>query len=359
MRELAVEEARRIAVTAAHLGADRPGDVVEVADQLAAIKIDPTAVIAPSEQTIPWSRIGYEFEPGQLKDAVERDRLLFEFDGAFRPIDLLPLMLPTMRAWPRRENHRHWMSANSRFRQDVLDRLRAEGPLLARDIPDTAQVARAADGWSGSNQVPTMLDFLSRQGAVAVTARVGRNRVWDLAERVYPAHLLAVELDLAESIRQLDERRLRAAGIAKTKSPWTPVGTAGIAVRVAGHGAMWRVDPAALEYLRHDSGGRVAFLNPYDSMLFDRPRLRDLFDFDYVLEQFKPKHERIYGAFAHPILLGHQFVGMLEARVDCRMSVLHVDAIHEFWPLEPNAHEAIGAEIDQLAEWLGVEFDRD
>ena len=46
--------------------------------------------------------------------------------------------------------------------------LRAEGPLQASQIPDTAQVQRAPDGWSGSNQVPIMLDFLLRQGEVAV-----------------------------------------------------------------------------------------------------------------------------------------------------------------------------------------------
>jgi len=94
--QLTRDQARRIAVRAQLLDAVRPGDVVEVAEQLGAIKIDPTAVIAPAEHTILWSRIGYAYEPGQLKKAVERDRLLFELDGAFRPISLLPLMLPAM-----------------------------------------------------------------------------------------------------------------------------------------------------------------------------------------------------------------------------------------------------------------------
>ncbi|MFP3670500.1 crosslink repair DNA glycosylase YcaQ family protein, partial [Priestia sp. SIMBA_032] len=78
----------------------------------------------------------------------------------------------------------------------------------------------------------------------------------------------------------------------------------------------WRVDPEALAALENDPGGRVAFLSPYDGMLFDRPRLRELFDFDYVLEQFKPKPQRRFGYFAHPILLGDRFVGMLDAEVD-------------------------------------------
>lgn len=334
------------------LDADRPGDVVEVAEQLGAVKIDPTATIAPCEHTVLWSRIGWSYESGQLTKAVEMDRLLFEYDGAFRPASLLPLMLPAMRGWPRRESSRQWLEANAGFRSDVIARLRAEGPLLASQIPDTAQVSRAPDGWSGSNQVPHMLDFLMRQGVVAISGRESRHRIWDLAERVYPRDLPRYDED--EAARLLDERRLQAAGIAKQKSPWTPVGEAGEPATIEGMRTKWRVDPDAVAALEQDDGGRVAFLNPYDGMLFDRPRLRDVFEFEYVLEQFKPKPQRRYGFFAHPILLGDRFVGMLDAEVDRHREVLRVNAVHEFLAFEPEEDEMVRAELDELGEWLGV-----
>ncbi len=349
---LTVDQARRIAVGAQLLDANRPGDVVGVAEQLGAIKIDPTATIAPAENTILWSRIGATYEPSQLTKAVEQDHLLFEFDGAFRPISLLPLMLPAMRRWPQRPKTREWLEANDRFRTDVLAHLRADGPLLASDIPDTAQVTRPPDGWYGSNQVVHMLDFLQRQGEVAVVRREGRNRVWDLAERVYPTGMPEYEFDEAESL--LVERRLQAAGIAKQKSPWTPVGEAGEPAVIEGSTRKYRVDPQALAALEQDDGGRVAFLNPYDPMLFDRPRLQELFEFEYVLEQFKPKPQRKYGFFAHPILMGDRFVGMLDAEVDREAEALVVNAVHEFLPFDPEEDEMVRAEIDALAEWLGV-----
>ncbi|QNE45731.1 winged helix-turn-helix domain-containing protein [Glaciihabitans sp. INWT7] len=352
-RVLTLDDARRIAVRSQLLDAERPGDVIEVAEQLGAVKIDPTRVIAACEHTVLWSRIGYAYEPGQLKDAVERDHLLFEFDGAFRPVSLLPLMLPAMRQWPRRESTRQWLDANSRFRSEVLARLRSDGPLLASDIPDTADVTRPPDGWFGSNQVPIMLDFLSRQGEVAIVGREGRHRRWDLAERVYPSDL--PELDREHADRQWDERRLQAAGIARQKSPWTPVGMAGEPVRIEGLRSPWRVDPAALATLDEDAGGRVAFLNPYDGLLFDRPRLREIFEFEYVLEQFKPKPQRKYGLFAHPILMGDRFVGMLEAEVDRSESVLRIAAVHEFLPFDPEEDAMVREEISELARWLGVE----
>lgn len=358
VHQLTRDQARRIVVRAQLLDAARPGDVVEVAEQLGAIKIDPTATIASCEHTVLWSRIGWSYEAGQLQKAVEMDRLLFEFDGAFRPMSLLPMMLPSMRRWPQRDRTRQWLDANARFRADVLARLRAEGPLLASDIPDTAQLSRAPDGWSGSNQVPIMLDFLSRQGEVAVVGREGRARRWDLAERVYPNEMPSFDDDEAQ--RLLDARRIQAAGLVKERSPYTPVGEAGEAAVVEGSKWKFRVDPEALNALDADDaddGGRVAFLNPYDGMLFDRPRLKELFEFEYVLEQFKPKPQRRYGFFAHPILMGDRFVGMLDAEVDRAREMLRVNAIHEFLPFEPEEHEMARAEIDELAQWLGVSIE--
>jgi uncharacterized protein YcaQ len=347
------DEARRIIVRAQLLDAERPGDVVEVAEQLGEIKIDPTATIAPCEHTVLWSRIGWSYEPGQLTKAFEADRLLFEFAGMFKPMSLLPLMLPAMAQWPKRESTRQWLEANDAFRKDVLARLRADGPLLTSDIPDTAQVSRAPDGWSGSNQVPIMLDFLLRQGKVAVVGREGRHRRWDLAERVYPRDLPVYGDDEAKVLRH--ERRLQAAGIAKAHWYWNSVGDAGEPATVEGSKWKFRVDPEALASLEEDDrGGRVAFLNPYDSLLFDRPRLQEVFEFKYVLEQYKPKPQRVYGYFAHPILLGDRFVGMLDAEVDKARETLRVNAIHEFLPFEPEEAEMVRAEIVDLAEWLGV-----
>lgn len=351
--QLTRDQARRIIVRAQLLDAQRPGDVVEVAEQLTAIKIDPTAPIAPCEHTMLWSRIGWSYEAGQLIKAVEMDRLLFEFDGAFRPTSLLPSMLPAMRQWPQRDSSRQWLEANAGFRMDVIARLRAEGPLLAAQIPDTAQVSRAPDGWSGSNQVPHMLEFLQRQGVVAIARREGRHRVWDLADRVYPSDL--PELDDDEATTQLHERKLQAAGLAKQGDRWwNPVGATGEPAVVEGSGWKYRVDPEALAALDEDDGGRVAFLNPYDNMLAHRSRLTEIFDFTYVLEQFKPKPQRRYGFFAHPILMGDRFVGMLDAELDKAREVLHVNAVHEFLPFDPEEDEMVRAEIAELADWLGV-----
>jgi uncharacterized protein YcaQ len=351
--ELTRDQARRIAVRAQLLDAERPGDVVEVAEQLGYVKIDPTATIVTAEQAILWSRLGWAYEPGHLQKAVEVDRHLFEFDGAFRPMSLLPMMLPAMKRAPRYKDTRDWLDANARFRTEVLARLRGDGPLLASEIADTSAAAMVdTAGWYSSNQVPRMLEVLMHRGEVAIVGREGRHRRWDLAERVYPDGL--PEYDDQEAERMLQQRRLQAVGIAKHRSPWSRVGEAGEPARVEGSSWKYRVDPEALTALDDDDGGRVALLNPYDSMLFDRPRLKELFEFEYVLEQFKPKNQRVYGYFAHPILMGDRFVGMLDAAVDRKEEVLRVTAVHEVLPFDPEETEMVRAEIHELAEWLGV-----
>jgi len=352
VHELSRDDARRLAVRAQLLDADRPGDVVEVAEQLGSIKIDPTATIAPAEQAIPWSRIGWSYEPGQLSKAVEQDRLLFEFDGHFHAASLLPAHLARMRGRVFRAQAAGWMEANARFRADVLRRLKKEGPLLAAQITDTSQVAHKDEaGWYGSNQVPRMLDLLSYLGEAAIVGREGRQRVWDLGERVF-ADVPVLDYDEAGAV--LEQRRLQAAGLARQRSPWTPVGTAGEAATVEGSSWKWRVDPEAVAALGDDPGGRVAILNPYDGMLFDRPRLKELFGFEFILEQFKPKSQRVYGYFAHPILIGDRFAGLLDAQLDKKKENLVVTAVHELTEFDGEEREMVDAELRELAEWLGV-----
>lgn len=353
VHDLSRDDARRLIVRAQLLDADRPGDVVEVAEQLGYVKIDPTSVIAPCEHHMPWSRIGWSYEQGQLYKAAYDDRLLFEFDGQYRPTSVLPAMLPAMRRYPDRQRALDWYTANRAFAREVLARLAADGPLLMQEIADTSVVQRKTEGWDGDNQVPQMLSLLQRRGDVAVFRREGKLRWWDLAERVYPQDLPELSDDEAVALREA--QRLAAAGLAKQKSPWSGVGMAGEEARVEGSKWRWRVDPEAIAALDEDPGGRVAILNPYDSVLYDRPRLKEAFGFEYVLEQFKKPHERVYGYFAHPILCGDRFIGLLDAKVDrSDDGGLVVNALHELVPWEPEEAEMVRVELDELAAWLGV-----
>lgn len=339
------------------LTAARPGGIVETVDGLSLVNIDPTNAVAPSADHILWSRIGWPYQPADLARAVEADRAVFEWAGFYRPMADLPLFRPVMRAWPRSRDHREWLDANDRFRLDVLGRLRADGPLRGAEIPDTSAVSWTSTGWTNDRNVTQMLEFLALRGDVAVSRREGRDRLWDLAERVYPADVADYTDEEAAALRA--ERRLGYLGIARPRAAKQPVepfdvGECGEEATVDGVAGVWRVDPRLLAGLG-DVEPRTALLSPFDRLVADRGRAQELFGFEYIVEMYKPAAKRRWGFFALPILHGDRLIGKLDAAADRTHGVLRIAAVHEDDPFTPQETEVVQAEIRDLAEWLGLE----
>jgi uncharacterized protein len=355
VHRLTKAQARRIAVRAQMLDADRPTGLLEVVQQLTFVQIDPTAAIAPSADLVAWSRLGSAYDPAQLKQAVEEDRTLFELDAMVRPMSDLSLHLAGGADFPTYDTSRAWFRDNDRFRRDILNLLRKSGPLISRDIPDTCVVPWASSGWTNNRNVTQMLEFMAIRGEIAIAGRVGRERIWDLPERVYPADIVVPSAEEAERAR--NERRLASLGIAREKTramPMEPtdVGEAGEPAVVEGVEGEWRVDPAALD---QDFEGRTALLSPFDRLVHDRVRAEELFDFEYTLEMYKPAAKRRWGYFALPILHGDRLVGKLDAKADHKASVLRVNAIHEDVKFTRAITKGVQAELEDLTSWLGLD----
>ena len=354
VHRLSRAEARRIAVSAQLLDRPRPTDLLEVVRQLTLLQIDPTAAIAPSADLVAWSRLGASYEPSQLRRALEEDRTLVEFDAMIRPMSDIGLLLAGAKDRPSHDGPREWLRRNDRFRRDILQRLRDSGPLPSRDIPDTSAVPWASTGWTNARNVTRMLEFMVVRGEVAIAGRRAAQRLWDLPERVYPADMTTFALDDARRLR--NERRVRALGIARPRRPALPtepadVADAGEPAVVEGVPGAWRVDPEALG---RPFAGRTALLSPFDRLVHDRARAVDLFEFDYLLEMYKPKSSRRWGYFALPVLYLDRLVGKLDATADRRRQALVVHAIHEDVPFTRTMSEAVRREIHDLAKWLGL-----
>ena len=354
MHRLSKDEARRIAVRAQLLDAPRPVSLLDVVGRLTLLQVDPTAAIAPNADLVAWSRLGSGYRPEELKRALEEERTLFELDALIRPMSDLALHLAEAGSWPRYEQTREWFAANARFRADILKLLRRSGPLMSRDIPDTCAVPWASTGWTNNRNVTQMLELLLLRGEIAIARRVGRERVWDVADRVYPADVEPLSIDDARRFR--DERRLAALGIARakfTKMPLEPVavGEVGEPAVVEGTKGEWRVDPRLLD---GEFAGRTALLSPFDRLVYDRVRTLELFDFEYTLEMYKPASKRRWGYFALPILHHDRLVGKVDAIADRKAGVLRVHGIHEDVKFTRAIEKAVRAELHDLAGWLGL-----
>jgi hypothetical protein len=354
MHRLTKAQARRVAVRAQLLDAPRPTDLVDVVQQLTLLQIDPTAAIAPSADLVLWSRLGASYRPDDLKRALEEERSLFELDALIRPIGDLGFYLAGADERPPYERTREWLRANDGFRRDIVERLRKSGPLNSRELPDTAAVPWASTGWTNNRNVTVMLEILMNRGEVAIAGRVGRERLWDVPERVYPA-VDVPTVEVAERLK--DERRLASLGIARAQAramPMEPihVGEAGEPAVVVGVKGEWRLDPAQLS---RPFKGRTALLSPFDRLIHDRTRAEELFDFEYTLEMYKPAAKRRWGYFALPILHGDRLVGKLDAAADRKASALRVNAIHEDVEFTGAIAKGVQAELESLAAWLGLD----
>jgi uncharacterized protein len=354
--QLGRKEARQVAVRAQLLDATRPTDLVDLVDRLTLLQIDPTAAIAPSADLVAWSRLGPTYQPADLTRALE-ERTLFELRAFVRPMSAVALHVPEETGYTADASVRGWLDANDGFRRDVIARLRDAGPLLSRDVPDTCRVPWGSSGWTNNRNVTQMLELLSARGEVAVAGRVGRQRLWDVPDRVYPSF---EALPADEAQRRREQRRLRSLGLARAKThpiPGEPieVGEAGVPITVEGLDGQWRADPDALD---QPFTGRTALLSPFDRLIHDRQRTKGLFDFDYILEMYKPAANRRWGYFALPVLHHDRLVGKLDAKADRKARTFTINALHEDVHFTQVIRSDVEAEIEALAAWLGLPITR-
>jgi uncharacterized protein YcaQ len=162
------------------------------------------------------------------------------------------------------------------------------------------------------------------------------------------------EIAVEEADRIRAERRLSSLGIARPSA----VGGVGVPVEVEGVEGRWVADP---KLLGRPFEGRTAILSPFDRLVYDRQRLLDLFGFDYRLEIYVPPAIRRWGYYVLPVLHGDRFIARVDARADRQKSVLRVPALHMEANTGADDLDAVHAELQELATWLGldqVEVDR-
>jgi uncharacterized protein len=360
VHQLSRADARRIAVRAQLLDAERPAGLHEMLRHLTMLQLDQTAAVAPSADLVAWSRLGSSYSPHELETALDRGTVI-NLMGMARPAEDIALYRAEMAEWPGpgelsdwQEAIRNWVQANDACRRGILRRLEDFGPLTSRDFPDITEVPWKSSGWTNDRNVVRLLDFMQARGEIAFAGRKGRERLFDLAERIYPEDPV---VPYPEALRLRGEKRLRALGLARAQGPECPVepndvGEAGDPATIEGVRGRWRVHPSYLDDLGKPLAGRAALLSPLDRLVFDRKRMTDIFEFDYQLEMYKPVAKRKWGYYALPILYGDRLVGKLDATADRKAGVLRVDAIHQDVPFDKKMTAAVDREIKDLALWL-------
>src|ERR1700756_1273247 len=95
MREVPVDEARRIAVRAQGLDGSARG-VLTTVRRLGFLQLDPISSVAPPQHLVLWSRLG-PFGTNELDRLLWREGKLVEWDAFLYPVESLPILKAFMR----------------------------------------------------------------------------------------------------------------------------------------------------------------------------------------------------------------------------------------------------------------------
>jgi uncharacterized protein YcaQ len=325
-RVVTEEQARRIAVRAQFLDGSASG-VLETVRQLGFLQMDPIATVATPQQLVLFSRLG-PFDTAELDRLLWEERKLFEYDAFIYPIEDLPLQRARMARrrrggkLKRDEWIRDFLRENARFRRHVLRELERNGPLLSRDLEHDLMPAGQAHRWWGDRQVRLMLDILAMRGEIAVAGRAGKQRVWDLGERVFPQ---SETLPWREAERELERRRRRSLGVWRERGEWV----------------------AHADVSDEPVPDRATLLSPFDRLVHDRDRAEALFGFHYRLEMYVPPAKREFGYYVLPLLVGDRIVGRAEPRFDRKTRKLELLGS---W----GNTSRLGETLERLAQFLGA-----
>ncbi len=308
--------------------------------QLGYVQIDTISIVERAHHHTLWNRVpGYQ---SAHLDRLVASRRAFEYwfhAASYLPMRDYRFALPRMRAIKRGE--KHWFASRDRkLMRAVLDRVRAEGPLKARDF-ETSK--RRTQGWWDWKPAKRALEQLFMQGDLMVSSRVGFQKVYDLTERVLPEGIDTTPPTPDEFALHLLGTALRAHGFASPKEitylrrsmalrkALRARLDAGISdkslVALKINGAEFYARPELLERATPRTLARVRLLSPFDNAVIRRDRNISLHGYDYQIECYVPAPKRQFGYFCLPILYRDRFVG----RVDCkaerrsrRLDLLHL-----------------------------------
>ena len=297
--------------------------------QIGHVQIDTISVVARAHHHILYNRVA-SYDESLLNRLVGAHRA-FEYwchAACYLPMRDYRFALPMMRGVANGEWGWWHRDRDPRLRAWVLDRIRAEGPLFARDFEDTR---RRRSGWWDRKPAKRALEQLFMEGELLSIERRGFQKRYELAERFLPSTVDVSEPSAREHADHLIDVTLRAHGFATARNISylrrdpelratvrqqleERVGAGGLLTYQTAAGEPIYARPGTFDAAPRRFAPMVRILSPFDNVVIQRQRAARFFDFDYTLECYVPAAKRRYGYFVLPLLYRDRFLG----RMDCK-----------------------------------------
>jgi uncharacterized protein YcaQ len=351
-------------------------DVMQAIKDMSILQIDTISVINKSPYVVLWSRIG-DF-PLEWLNELLLERKIFEYwshAACFIPIEDYPLYKAFIDAKERMNfvSFEKWISENKEITEKIVSHITKHGAAATSTFNETK---REKGGWWNWRHEKVALESLFYTGILTTSERRNFQRVYDLTKRVIPKEFRR-KIRLEKVYEELIERSVHHLGI--TKKEWVPdyfrlkKGAAYpvfekllkskhfIEVSVSGFDNPFFVHRKNEHLIQLALNNQLVpnhttFLSPFDPLVWDRFRLKEMFNFNYQIESYTIPAKRIYGYFTLPILYKGQLIGRMDAKAHRKEKIFEVKAMHfekDFIPDEECAEDLI-KRLKDFANWHGT-----
>ena len=376
---LSIVDARHIALAAQGFDTARPKTkatqrhVDALISRLGVIQIDSVNVLVRSQELPLFARLG-NHDRNAIPKATEAQKL-FEYWGheaAHLPVDIHPLFRWKMDA-ARTGRVTHWgltsfYEENKAFVKRTLKHVEKNGPTTSRELSTRTEKKGT---WWDWDEAKVALEYLFLTGELMSRGR-GSDfaRIYDTPERVLPQRIIDAPTPSEHDARkQLLVRSAIAQGVATASdlADYYRQKLATVKPLIAelieeGELLTVSVDGWSEKAFVHRDAKppkqlhATALLSPFDSLVWCRPRNERLFSFHYRIEIYTPKEKRKYGYYVLPFMMNGEMVGRVDLKADRANGVLQAHSVHaEKGVKRSSINEALNAELDAMATWLGLE----
>jgi uncharacterized protein YcaQ len=351
-------------------------DLLTAIRQIHNLQIDTISVVARAHQHILWSRLG-NYATNWLEELHAEGQLFEYFSHAvcLLPIEDYPLfravMLEKFIGW---NNIRDWGKENAAMLDQILSHIHQNGAMRSSDF----ESKQPRGAWWDWKVEKVALEHLYYRGVLMIARRERFQRVYDLRERVLPAWDDAQAPEYSTAVQELTRKAVKALGIAS--NTWAAnyfyLKKAEAAAATAQLLAEGAIHPVRIEGVRGGpffvhleneplleaalanqlSATHTTILSPFDPLISDRGRARDLFDFEYSIECYTPAPKRKYGYFVLPILHQGKLIGRLDAkawRKEGRLEVIRL-FLEPGITISAGLIKALAKTLRAYASWQGL-----
>lgn len=383
MTRLTADQARRVAVAAQGFAEPKASGPVTRAHlrrlirRIQVLQLDSVSVAVRAHYAPVFSRLGpYSrdlLDGAAWSHTARSPRLLVEYwahEAALMSVEDWPLLRWRMREYV----HGRWgteiVKKNARLAEDVVAAVGELGPSTAGQIEAhlAGERARRKGPWWDRSDTKWVAEALFASGVLTTAHRVGFARHYDLTERVLPHHVLAREVDDAEALRELTLRAATALGVGTEADirdyfRLRPAEVRPALAALVDAGELEPVEVAGWSAPAYLRAGQIvpraergtALLCPFDPLIFFRPRVERLWDFEYRIEIYTPAAKRKYGYYVWPFLLDGRLVGRVDLKADRAAGALSVTGAFAEPTADPaRVAPALADELRAMAGWLGL-----